>query len=106
MLFRDELPRGAPFNIADEVSAFEVIATSNSAPTGRMNPQLVPLLEHAGGGKGSEGRATMVRLMLALQDEALARTLELTSATLSGPQLRSVRRELLDHALLAPSPHR
>ena len=73
-----------------ERSAFEVLRTSNGAPTAKMNPQLVPLLEHASGPPNSAARQRMVALLTTLAEESKRRVCELDSDDLSGPQLRSL----------------
>lgn len=71
----------------DERSAYEVIRTSNGASTGRVNPQMVPLLEYAGGPR-------MVTLLMHLYGLHAERLLELTSGSLTGNRLRSILSEL------------
>ena len=96
-LCADKVPKRLPRGDKNwERSAFEVLRTSNGAPSGKMNPQLVPLLEHSGGPRGSEGRTTMVGLLLSLAEENKRRICQIDSEELSGPQLRSL---LLDFGL-------
>ena len=70
-----------------ERSAFEVLRTSNRAVSARMNPQLVPLLEHAGGDR-------MVSLLIAMQKDHADRVVELASDTMTGNRLRNLLSEL------------
>ena len=70
-----------------DVSAFEVIRTSNGAVAGRMNPQLVPLLEYAGDDR-------MVPLLMAMQSTHASKVAELGSSELSANQLRHLLMEL------------
>jgi hypothetical protein len=72
-----------------------VIRTSNSAAAGKMNPQLVPLLEHAGRPHGHRfGLTRMDSLLLALHQAQVESVLELLAGKLTANRLRHLLTEL------------